>query len=130
MIKWKDDYVTGIEEIDKQHKYLVDIANRAYLTLKDEFCIDKYDKITQILKELEEYTIFHFAKEEEYMKKIGYKHLFSHKIEHNKFIEKIKSIDLDTIDEKQDEFLLDIINFIVDWLVSHILEKDKLISGN
>lgn len=48
-----------------------------------------------------------------------------HKIEHKQFIDKIKSIDLNKVDIEQDKYLLDILNFIVDWLVKHILEKDK-----
>ncbi|OPJ55830.1 bacteriohemerythrin [Alkalithermobacter paradoxus] len=130
MIKWKDEYLIGVEKIDEQHKHLVNIANKTYEVLNDDFCVDKYDKIVEILKELEEYTIFHFAEEESYMKEIGYKKMFTHKIEHDEFVQKIRNIDLESIDNEQNECLLDIVNFIVDWLVSHILEKDKLIVEN
>ncbi|MCM8709925.1 bacteriohemerythrin [Clostridium sp. SYSU_GA19001] len=127
MIKWKDEYSIGIDRIDDEHKKLVEIANRAYEILNNNFYIDKYDKIVEILKELEDYTVFHFNDEENYMRQIGYKKFFSHKIEHEEFIQKIKSVDLNKIDYNQDKYLLEIINFIVDWLVKHILEKDKLI---
>lgn len=128
MIKWKDEYSIGVEKIDNQHKHLFEIANKAYEVLHNDFYVDKYDLIVQILKELEDYTVFHFNDEEEHMKQIGYKRLFTQKIEHDGFIEKIKNIDLMSVDENQDEHLLDIVNFIVDWLINHILEKDKLIT--
>jgi len=129
MIKWKDEYSIGVEKIDLQHKHLFEIANRIYETLKNQFCIDKYDKILEILKELEEYTIYHFKEEEDYMKEIGYENYFLHKIEHQKFINKLKETDLEKIDFNQDGYLLDLLNFISDWLVKHILKDDKAINS-
>ena len=126
MIKWKDEYSVGVEKIDEQHKHLFEIANKVHEVLNNDFYTDKYDKIVEILKELEEYTVFHFNDEEEYMKQIGYKKFFTHKIEHEEFVQKIKNVDLGKVDCDQDKYLLDIMNFIVNWLVNHILEKDKL----
>lgn len=128
MIKWKDEYSMGVEKIDEQHKHLVEIANKAYDVLKNDIYVDKFDKIVEILKELEDYTVYHFDSEEEYMKEIFYDGYFMHKIEHQQFIEKIKGIDLQKVDENQDKYLLDILNFIADWLVKHIIEKDKAIT--
>lgn len=127
MIKWKDEYSIGIDRIDDEHKQLVKIANKAYEVINNDFYTDKYDKIVEILKELEDYTVFHFNDEEDYMQQVGYKKFFSHKIEHEEFIQKIKNVDLNKMDYNQDKYLLEIVNFIVDWLVKHILEKDKLI---
>lgn len=56
MIKWKDEFSIGIDEIDEQHKKIFDIANEAYDLLKDEFTIDKYDRITELLEELKNYA--------------------------------------------------------------------------
>lgn len=126
MIKWKDEYSVGVEKIDEQHKHLFEIANKVHEVLNNDFYTDKYDKIVEILKELEDYTVFHFNDEEEYMKQIGYKKFFTHKIEHEEFVQKIKNVDLGKVDCNQDKYLLDIMNFIVNWLVNHILEKDKL----
>ncbi len=127
MIKWKDEYSIGVDRIDDEHKQLVEIANKAYEVLNNDLYTDKYDKIVEILKELEDYTVFHFNDEEDYMQQVGYKKFFSHKIEHEEFIQKIKNVDLNKMDYNQDKYLLEIVNFIVDWLVKHILEKDKLI---
>lgn len=127
MIKWKDEYSIGVDRIDDEHKQLVKIANKAYEVLNNDLYTDKYDKIVEILKELEDYTVFHFNDEEDYMQQVGYKKFFSHKIEHDEFIQKIKNVDLNKMDYNQDKYLLEIVNFIVDWLVKHILEKDKLI---
>lgn len=127
MYEMKEEYKIGIESIDNQHKVLFDLADKAYVLLKDEYTIDKYDKIVHIIEELKEYTIFHFKSEEEYMESINYKRLFTQKIEHAEFIKKIEQIDLRSIDENQDENLIKLLAFLNDWLTEHILRNDKLI---
>lgn len=127
MIQWKDDYSTGIDVIDNQHKKLFNIANKIYELLRDELCTDKYDKIVEILDELKDYTVYHFKSEEEYMKSINYNKLFSQKIEHDYFVSKFDEIDYDKIDVDQDKYILEILDFIVNWITNHIISKDKLI---
>lgn len=127
MYEMKEDYYIGVELIDKQHEELFTIANEAYLLLKNEFIVDKFDDIVAIILRLKEYAIQHFKDEEAYMLGIGHKKLLSHKTEHEDFIEKVNSIDFDTMDRNQTESLLDILEFLNDWLIHHILEKDKLI---
>ena len=129
MFEWKEEYVIGIDNIDEQHKKIFEIAGRAYSLLKNDFYVDKYDKIVGILGELRDYTIYHFKFEEEYMLKIGYKRYFSQKVEHDDFTAKIKSFNLEKIDKDQDAYIMEIIEFITEWLVGHILVKDKLINS-
>ncbi len=127
MYEMKDEYKIGVENIDEQHKKLFELADKAYMLLKDNFSIDKYDKIVELLRELKEYTIFHFKSEEEYMESINYKRLFTQKIEHDNFIKALENIDYNDLDAEQDESLVKILNFLNDWLVEHILKTDKLI---
>jgi len=127
MIKWSDDYLIGIEEIDNQHKKLFEIADRAVELLKNEYYIDKYDRIVEIIDELRDYYSYHFNYEEKYMLSIGYKRYFSQKVDHDDFIEKIRAIDLNEMDENQDEYLMSIIDFMIEWITDHIIQKDKLI---
>ena len=128
MIYWKKEYELGVEEVDKQHKYLIDVAIEAYELLKNKLAVDKYDKIVGILQELRDYTICDFEYEEGYMKEVAYPKLLSHKMEHKKFINKLNAVDLSAIDANQEEALISIIEFIAVWLDSHILETDKRIS--
>lgn len=127
MIQWKEDFSIGVPSIDEQHKKLLEITGRAYSLLKDEMRLDKYDQIVEILAELKDYTIYHFKFEEEYMASIGYGKLLSHKVEHADFIDKVNAIDMDKIDNNQNQYLLGLLDFVVDWIANHILQKDKLI---
>ena len=128
MYEFTDDYLTGVEQIDNEHRKLFAIANEAYELLKDNFVSDKYDYIREILEELRGYTKTHFAHEEEYMDKIQYRRRFSQKIQHAEFIKKLEDTDLDGIDENQQETLLEILDFLANWLVSHIKKSDTLIN--
>lgn len=127
MYEMKEEYKIGVELIDEQHKKLFELADKAYMLLKDAFSLDKYDKIVEIVEELKEYTIFHFKSEEEYMESINYKRLFTQKIEHEKFIKALDAIDLRHIDQNQDDSLVKMLNFLNEWLTEHILGNDKLI---
>jgi hemerythrin len=127
MLVWKDEYLIGIEEIDKQHEKLFEIGSRAYELLKNDMYIDKYDRIIEVLNELKEYAVFHFKSEEEYMMSVGYKKFFAQKVEHDDFLKKVNSMDINKIDENQDAYLLSIIEFVINWTAEHILKNDKLI---
>lgn len=125
MFIWKDNYETGVETFDDQHRKLFDIANRLYKLLEDDVYVDKYHKILEIIEELKNYTVYHFKEEEEYMYKIGYKKFFAHKVQHDDFIKQFSKIDIDKIDNGQDEYIRETLEFIYDWIVNHILKTDK-----
>ncbi|RDU22882.1 bacteriohemerythrin [Anaerosacchariphilus polymeriproducens] len=127
MYEMKEEYLIGIEQIDKEHEKLFEIAEKVYQLLQDKFIPDKYDNIRQVLIELREYTIMHFEHEEEYMKSIQYKRMFTQKVEHDAFRKKIEDLEFEKLDEKQEEMIKEILEFLTNWLVHHILETDKLI---
>lgn len=127
MYEMKDEYLTGIESIDNEHRRLFEIANEVYELSINEFIADKYDNIREVLRELREYTKLHFTHEEEYMKSINYKKMFSQIIEHKEFVEKLEELDIDSLDENSDEMISEILEFLTNWLVNHILYSDKQI---
>lgn len=129
MLAWKDVYSIGVELIDQQHQQLFVIGNRIYDLLENYLLDDKYDKISAIILELREYTAYHFRSEEEYMLKIKYPRYFSQKVEHDDFIDKIDSIEFDKIDANQNLFIRDLMVFVFDWVLSHILNSDKQIQA-
>ena len=125
MFEMKPEYYIGID-IDQEHKQLFDYASEAYELLQEEFTPDKYDKIDAILEKLRDYTVKHFSDEEAYMESIQYKKIFTQKIQHQEFINKLDEfIDQHEKDEEnQDEQIMDILNYLTDWLINHILHVD------
>lgn len=124
MLKWKDDYLLGVEKIDEQHKELFRIAGEAYNLLKSDYFVDKYNRIIEIIEELKDYTIFHFQEEEKYMTSIKYKRFFSHKMEHDNFVDKLNKVNLKEIDENQDKYIMELLEFVVNWISEHIFVTD------
>jgi len=100
-------------------------VRQTYELVHDEFCVDKFDGIVEILEELRNYTIKHFADEERYMKSINYDGLAEQVAAHTAFVEKLNNIDLDEIDRDQEDALDKLIKFLLNWLVQHILKVDK-----
>lgn len=125
MIEWSDKYKTGIELVDEQHKELFRLFNKIYDLYYNEFLIDKYDQIITAVEELKDYTKYHFKAEEEYMISIKYNKFFEHKLKHEDFIRKIDDIDYNIIDNNQQSQLLDILKFVSNWLIDHVITVDK-----
>lgn len=131
MYEFKDEYLIGIEKIDKEHRRLFEIAEETYQLKNNEFIPDKYDQIKELLGELADYTKMHFEHEEEYMESIQYKKMFSQKTQHAAFIKWLNELDLEQINDEaaeHDKVIDEILKFLTDWLITHILETDKQIA--
>ncbi|MGL4849554.1 MAG: bacteriohemerythrin [Clostridium sp.] len=124
MKSWSEKYRLGYSEIDKDHEVLFEIIDKGMEISKNKLSIDKFDKIMGLVEELREYSIYHFKKEEEIMLREGYNKFFSHKVEHMSFIDKIESIDIKEIERDGEKYVNKVIEFGLNWLGSHILNKD------
>lgn len=123
-------YKTGIELIDDEHSRLFEIIREANELINAELLHDKYDEIVRLLEELKNYTEFHFSDEERLMESIQYPGLAAQRRAHTAFVERLVEIDLsdlDDMDNNQQEYLNDLIRFLLGWLSTHILGADKKI---
>ena len=125
-----DKYRTGIPFVDEEHEKLFDIIRETNTLIYQELLHDKYDGIIHILKELKEYTIHHFQDEENYMESIGYEGIEAQKHAHLAFVEKLNEINLDDMDDNQQQYLEELVEFLLGWLSNHILKMDKRIPVN
>lgn len=124
--EWKDRYSLNIEEIDEQHKRLMEIGKRAYdiAIINDGY--DRYDEILNIIDELLEYTKYHFGYEENLLKKYNYEHIHAQEEEHSFYVYKINQIaSREDIDDNQKKVILEIIDFLSEWITSHIMLSDR-----
>ena len=125
-----DKYKTGIELVDNEHAHLFEIIRDTNDLIHAELLHDKYDEIMRLLAELKNYTEFHFHDEEMLMERIHYPELEAQKRAHSAFVGRLVEIDLselDDMDNNQQEYLLDLIQFLLGWLSNHILGADKKI---
>lgn len=124
---FSDKYKTGIQLVDDEHRRLFEIIKETNDAVQAELVHDKFDLILDIINELKDYTILHFKDEETYMEKINYEGLPAQRLAHEAFVEKLKLINLDEVDDNQQEYLEDLIEFLLGWLSTHILKMDKKI---
>ena len=121
--EWTDDLSVGIEEIDVQHKLLVELVNRLY----EETIVHQAELpvLDEILNELVEYTIIHFAVEESLFRIFDYPATEIHTRHHNEL--KTQVLDLQK-KVKRGEVTVNtkLLVFLKNWLQHHILEEDKL----
>lgn len=124
MFKWSEIYKTGIEEIDTQHKRLIEIGAKLEDMLAAGDSLDYYDYILETIEDLKDYTEYHFTYEEKRMEECGYAELGNHRIEHLYFIKRINKLSMQDIDSHQTSVITETLNFLAKWLFSHILQSD------
>ncbi|MDW8094977.1 MAG: bacteriohemerythrin, partial [Caldimicrobium sp.] len=76
------------------------------------------------LDELVSYASYHFNTEEALMSKYGFPELANHKREHEAFKAKIKEF-MDKKAKGEVTLSVEIMTFLKDWLVKHIMGTDK-----
>ena len=115
----------GIEEIDEDHKKLVNLLNILNHSITEGAATDY---IEAVLDELINCTVWHFSHEERLMLKYGYDGYEEHRTEHQDLIDsarelKKKFIQMRKLDEKED------LVFLERWLTEHILVADTRLAS-
>jgi len=121
---WDDNFATGIEAIDVQHRRLVEIIN----DLASRFAFDGSEiDLGTVFDELLDYTDYHFTTEEGIWQTYldGDPSLAEHCNNHRRFIESLKELVARQEGRSVAEIAEGTLEFLVRWLVSHILESDR-----
>jgi hemerythrin len=117
---WQVNYNLGIQIVDEQHEKLVEIINSLY----DAFCnSETKEKMGVILKNLIDYSVFHFKTEEDIFKKYNYNQLGDHKELHEEFKKKVLEFEKQFLAGKSITYR--VMSFLREWLTDHILVADK-----
>jgi hemerythrin-like metal-binding protein len=120
LVTWSDEFNLGMDEIDAQHRVLIDLINDVWVAVVKK---PDRDEALRVLEELEKYTITHFTAEEIFMREIGYQNFDQHKEEHTKFVARVAEEKAKVV--AGGPVTLGIIHFLKDWLINHILVADK-----
>lgn len=127
--EWCNDFETGVEVIDKEHRLLFKIINKLF-TLKNSGK-DSQWTCQEGIKFFKSHAITHFADEEAYMEKIGYDMLEQHRKIHEGFREDM----LPTLEKElkqsdySDEAVSHFLGVCSGWLIGHTLTEDMSIAG-
>ncbi len=120
-IEWDSSLVLGIKQIDEHHQHLVSLLGKSYNTI---MLNDPQAELEVIVKELSEYTAYHFATEERLMTEHDFPRTLSHLLEHAEFSRNIKEFQ-DMCNKGDSSVAVEILVFLRGWLVNHILKVDR-----
>ncbi len=114
--EWSDKFEIGVQEMDEEHKFLINKINIFVRALNGDGNPEKS------FQDMKAFTIKHFEDEERYMKSFNYSSFEAHKKIHIALLAKVQSFENElkngTIDKTR------VVAFLKNWLVSHILGVD------
>ena len=117
---WDNILSVGIEEIDEDHRRLVNLFNILNHSVTEG---DASDYLAAVLEELISCTVWHFSHEERLMLKYGYEEIAEHKMEHQELIKSAKELQQKVLQAGKLVANEDI-EFLEHWLTEHILTAD------
>jgi hemerythrin len=121
IFEWSDSFLIRIQEIDEHHKHLVGLLNSTY----DCFINNANDgEIFPLVDELIKYADYHFEAEEASMEQNNYPFFAEHKLEHERFSEKVQEFYV-LLQRGDLQLELEVLQFLKEWLADHILNSDK-----
>ncbi len=126
LLHWNEAFMVQVPSMDNQHLGLFEAMNRLYQAVLDK---SPAQLRKQRLDELLKLATRHFADEEQVMEQAGYPELRRHKQEHARLL-----AELDTLMQRNgpddEEFNMELLVFLKNWLLNHISKVDKLYSGS
>lgn len=117
-LHWSSDLDTGIDVIDKQHQRIVDYLNE----LNEANDTGDTNVTNRVLKQLVDYTLTHFAFEEELQEKAGYPFLKAHKRVHEIFTKRVAEFQQRAA--AGENVAPEVLSMLKIWLVNHIKGDD------
>jgi hemerythrin-like metal-binding protein len=128
-ISWNDDFVTGVKEIDEQHMILVNTLNEASSKLTSD---NSQSVLLDFTQELLAYALYHFETEEALMQQYDYQiadqmSMQQHLKEHRSFSQQVIAV-REQIHAGKNTEIPELLDFLYQWIVNHILKTDKALA--
>ncbi len=126
-MEWTEDLAVGIIKIDEQHRELFKRINDLLLAIREKRCKAEIDKTIEFL---DDYARFHFKEEEQRMEEAGYKGLQEQKLQHAVYLKNLEELKKQASLPRENgmsyELSVTVTQIVVDWIVTHIMNTDKL----
>ncbi|MDN5277477.1 MAG: hemerythrin [Clostridiales bacterium] len=117
-IKWRPELEIGIEEIDRQHKALINAVNDFL-----QACAEGKGKeeVGSTMDFLSDYVVTHFNYEQDYQKKYDYPKYEQHLRMHQAFLKEVENLKKKFEDEGASlHFTIQFSKKVVNWIITHI----------
>lgn len=126
VVQWEQKYETGIEDIDLQHHYFLNLVNYIIEALET-----KREKayIEALISELNAYAKFHFKSEERMMVHSKYPDYETHKKHHLDLIERLSVEQYKLLNAMHSDEAAKVIDFLIHWFLDHTAGEDRLFAN-
>lgn len=118
ILRWDERFSVGNKEMDFQHKMLLNFVN--YLTTGSGKGY-KHHEMEDFLEELIDYTEYHFAAEEELLRK--HPSIDIHREMHAEFTQTVHHFEKE-FKKGKETINAALFSFLVDWIQNHLLKTD------
>jgi hemerythrin-like metal-binding protein len=125
MFQWTKDYAVGVQQIDREHQRLFALAE----SLHQAMLAGQGKAILQdLLASLVDYTCYHFAHEEQLMRRIAYPDYSQHRELHENLRSRARAMQ-DRAASGEITITIEVMQFLMEWLKSHTTTSDRGIAG-
>lgn len=121
LVTYTPELSVGVEEFDKHHQVLFGIINKLSNAMSKG---DGQDSVTSIVKELVDYTDWHFKAEEKAFHEFNYPRKDEHIKIHNSMLKTAKGL-LNDAESGKKILSTELLEFLQDWILDHIMGIDK-----
>lgn len=123
IITWSKDFSVGVQELDEQHKKLIEIINNLFILYAEK----KFSTtdVTPVFQSLKNYSDEHFSTEEHYFNLYGYPKKDEHVEQHNLHRKKIAELETGYNKVNNEKTLFALADFLNQWWIWHINHVDK-----
>ncbi|CAB5712469.1 McHr [Delftia tsuruhatensis] len=118
LLVWVPELDTGIAEIDRQHRRIVDYINKLY----ELRASPDREALGDVIGEMIDYTVSHFVFEESLIESAGYMFAGPHKKVHELFTRRV--IEMQTRFEAGEDVAAELHGMLSRWLFNHIRNED------
>ncbi|HEY4743449.1 MAG TPA: bacteriohemerythrin [Desulfuromonadaceae bacterium] len=121
-IQWRDSLAIGVDQIDNQHRELLQRFNALLGACEAG---KGMDELKRLLVFLDDYIVEHFRDEEHLQRTSGYPDYAAHKQEHDSFIERVMAVkDEISAEGVAVHHVMETNNMLLKWLLNHISKVD------
>lgn len=124
-INWDDGLSTGIKSIDNDHKSFFMLLNRLYEVVQAK---QDEKQFMDAFYELEQHFKSHFRRENKLLKKYQPDNYIEHLNQHQHMIAELEMIKREFDNPITQENTEEILKFLRDWIIEHIIESDMPLS--
>ena len=119
-LQWRDQLSVGNDLIDADHKYLIEVINKAEECLRS----GKRKELASTLDELARYSNTHFAREELIAKSVGYPAAAQLHLSHTQLVETLNTFRAEVTETWTDASFTRFGTYLRDWLIQHVIKED------